>query len=66
MKLLFMRIHPLLGAPNKFNVSFDYNKIHPLIGTLIIINLYSSLSSLYYNLTKFWQALETLPFLPKP
>ena len=43
MKLLSVGIHHLLGAPNKFNFSSDYNKIHPLIGALIIINL-SSLS----------------------
>ena len=41
---------------SKFNFSFDYNKIHPLIGDFIIINLSSSLSSLYYN----WQNSDKL------
>ena len=51
-KLLSVGIHPLLGSPNIFKFSSNYNKIHPLTGVLFIINLFSPLSSLYYKLTK--------------
>ena len=43
----------LLDAPDSLKFSSDYNKIHPLIGALLIINACFLLSLLYYNLTEF-------------